>query len=635
MPKELFWKFEPNPADRPDGLDRGGSATFRGRSIRSLARETIQNSLDASDGSGRPVEVRFSIVAETDFDRAGLLATYESCLSSDELNPNQREVLERGRNLLGSSKPIPSLAISDHNTVGLGDGRMRYLVKGDGASPKPETQSLGNRGLGKNSAIVNSGLRTVLYSTLFEESGGSMVRMLQGKASLVSHTDTLGEKRGATGYYGIGNWDPYSESVGPQSLIPEAFRRTEIGTTVIVVDFRPDRGWERELLSSVLDSFYFAVASGRLQVTVDDGKRWKRELDQSSIHRIFDELARDSQDESEISEASTVYNDLLHSEGGGGASAEPSRSEFEGLGRAQTWLRPVEDMVRRIDIVREPGMVVCNAVGKLTGLKRLPSHVKGFVGIVVFESEETNLFLKRMEPPEHDTFQIDWLDDEQERKHARSALDELGRGLRQMIEESIALPPPLHTENATELVDFVADLDEPGGQGGEDNPFAPITISRYSRNIPVPRQRDFATWADDDTDGEFPERSGKRSRSSRRRRVKPSKRGRARAVRRGNDIPLRDARLLIHGQGVEGISFVPERSGLAKLDFRIASEERTQDVPISCEAYDEDGERVDLEAFELEAEEPVKLLLSCQPTIPAGCALMVVATEVKSSENAD
>jgi len=53
------WYFPSRGGAETEGFSNAGLAEFRGNPLQALAREICQNSLDAADGSGRPVRVEF------------------------------------------------------------------------------------------------------------------------------------------------------------------------------------------------------------------------------------------------------------------------------------------------------------------------------------------------------------------------------------------------------------------------------------------------------------------------------------------------------------------------------------------------------------------------------------------------
>ena len=53
------WVFPSRGFAETEGFSNAGLAEFRGNPLQALAREICQNSLDAADGSNRPVRVEF------------------------------------------------------------------------------------------------------------------------------------------------------------------------------------------------------------------------------------------------------------------------------------------------------------------------------------------------------------------------------------------------------------------------------------------------------------------------------------------------------------------------------------------------------------------------------------------------
>jgi hypothetical protein len=53
------WYFPSRAGGETEGFSNAGLAEFRGNPLQALAREICQNSLDAADGSGKPVRVEF------------------------------------------------------------------------------------------------------------------------------------------------------------------------------------------------------------------------------------------------------------------------------------------------------------------------------------------------------------------------------------------------------------------------------------------------------------------------------------------------------------------------------------------------------------------------------------------------
>lgn len=80
----IGWNFPSSNFGTLNGIGEAGIETFKGTPYKSLAREICQNSLDAKDGSGKPVIVEFFCSKEdlcSFHDYATLSNAIDSCLS--------------------------------------------------------------------------------------------------------------------------------------------------------------------------------------------------------------------------------------------------------------------------------------------------------------------------------------------------------------------------------------------------------------------------------------------------------------------------------------------------------------------------------------------------------------------------
>ena len=206
------WEFQANPSEEEEGLGHAGIETFKGAPYSGIARECSQNSLDAAahkpDGSSEQVHLvfRLLLVARDSVPSMDQLQlTLEACSEHAE-NRNQlkaRDFFGRAIAVAGQAR-IAVLLIEDYGTTGLlGPARVgmpfHALVKSSGVSQKADDTAGGSFGIGKNAAFAISGLRTVFYSTRYQD-GPETVSLAQGKSILISHIDSDGPKR-ATGYW--------------------------------------------------------------------------------------------------------------------------------------------------------------------------------------------------------------------------------------------------------------------------------------------------------------------------------------------------------------------------------------------------------------------------------------------------
>ena len=207
MASEVGWKFPPTNGGKEDGWNDPGIANFTGAPLSSLARETIQNSLDARRVDTQPVEVEFEVL-RLSVDVVGGMELRDAVVASaqvaDELGDvGARQALVAARDMLGLAE-FPCLRVSDRNTTGLLEKNWHALVKMQGLSQKEGLLGAGgSHGIGKYAPFAVSALRTVFYWTCYrDQNQRNEVEKFQGKAVLMSHGGAANRTQG-TGFYGI------------------------------------------------------------------------------------------------------------------------------------------------------------------------------------------------------------------------------------------------------------------------------------------------------------------------------------------------------------------------------------------------------------------------------------------------
>ena len=194
MSSNIGWHFPPTGGGTYDGYNDAGVAHFDGAHENTLARETLQNSLDAQEESGKPVEVEFEI-RQIDSSTLGLDElgkAVNACLTEPDLSEKAELALNEAQKLLSATQ-VTCLRIADRNTTGLRGNQWTALVKARGMSLKEEFGAGGSHGIGKFAPFAISPLRTVFYWTKSEEATNSR-ELFQGRAILMSHV-TNGAKR--------------------------------------------------------------------------------------------------------------------------------------------------------------------------------------------------------------------------------------------------------------------------------------------------------------------------------------------------------------------------------------------------------------------------------------------------------
>ena len=109
------WFFAPDGGGEAHGFHNAGVETFKGNTERYLAREAIQNSVDARNDLSLPVKVDFQLV---ELDRDDILGmddlqkTIKRCALSDLLDKNGVKFFQQACQIASEIK-IPALRIRD------------------------------------------------------------------------------------------------------------------------------------------------------------------------------------------------------------------------------------------------------------------------------------------------------------------------------------------------------------------------------------------------------------------------------------------------------------------------------------------------------------------------------------------
>jgi hypothetical protein len=420
------------------GLNNAGVETFKGNFDRYLAREIIQNSLDARDDANKPVTVRFSKqqIKRSDIpDLDSLRESLKRCLEFWRSDKKACAFLERAIEV--ASKPkLTALRASDFNTRGLqgGDkdpsGVWFHLVRCAGSSPKNAGEG-GAFGIGKNAPFAASYLRTVLYSTRNKANE----TIFAGVATLLSYLMPDGATAQDVWYLG----QERGASVRDPELLPELFRRDEPGLDIIILGFPDEDAWDNDLIYSVLDNFWPAVQFGDLEVQIGDKtinksnlaewlKRHSEESDDFAAHLYFNSF---SQPHHHFSE------------------------ELPHLGKCDLYISAGEaELPKKIAMVRKAGMVVW------------PQNFRSiipFCGVFLCRNDVGNRKLSEMEPPKHDV----WDPDHPEKGANKRIYKELVDFIRSKLRDLAPVDP--------EQVITIPGLDKylPDDEDSDENSFAP------------------------------------------------------------------------------------------------------------------------------------------------------------------
>lgn len=386
----IGWNFPGSNFGTLNGIGEAGIETFKGTPYKSLAREICQNSLDAKDGSGKPVVVKFSCSQEdfrTFHDYSTLSNAIESCLTFWKKNDNKKTVafFSNAQKVAGQKK-TPILRISDFNTKGLTGSDKDYntpwqnLVKASGVSDKNDNDG-GSFGIGKSAPFACSNLRTVFYATqdingLYASQGVARLVSFPVKKGLIFQKDSDDITTGI-GYYGEKS---KNQPIRECQSLEQGFMRTVPGTDVYILGFMDKRGWEDEIITSVLDDFLLSIFYGTLEVYLGNVEISKRTLEK--VVETYKDKA--------VS-AYNYYQAMTSQE------AHVITKDFNGLGDVEIHILIQKDLHRRVLMGRSNGM-------KVFDQKNFPSAIQ-FAGVCILQGKNVNSFFREMENPQHNEWQ--------------------------------------------------------------------------------------------------------------------------------------------------------------------------------------------------------------------------------------
>lgn len=381
LQNEMVWYFPTTGHGENDGFSDSLLEYFQGDHEKFIARETIQNAVDARADYEKPVLVVFehlAIPAKSLPDHDNLLDKFNRCLAFVKGQEKAEQFFKASIELL-RGKEVSVLKISDFNTKGLSgsdddvNGNWYRLVKATGTS-SPKGVAGGSFGIGKGAPIAASKLRTVFYSSI-DENGKPV---FQGKARLVSHHDEEKDVRRGVGFYGINGY----KSVRQTDLIPDFFKRDERGTDIFIIGYESGNAWQKKLIKSVLHNFWLAILKGDLEVIVRDG----------SEKAITRDNLRECLDEYDAEDAKFFFESVIN-------STQTFEQELKHLGKVSLFVRKQEDYPGRIMMARKPKMTVQE---KAFRVLREP-----YAGVFTCENDRGNELLRDLEPPAHDKWDRD------------------------------------------------------------------------------------------------------------------------------------------------------------------------------------------------------------------------------------
>lgn len=388
------WHFPSTDGGDEDGINNSGLQTFQGNHETAIARECIQNSLDAVKDTKLPVEVQMQFFEMNTSDIPGVEELREDIKAARKSNANAigAEPFFSDAVKAISEAKISVLRIGDYNTTGLigGDsdksGSWYGLARSNGFSQKSGSESGGSFGIGKNAPFVASGIRTVFYSTLNEKGE----HIFQGKSCLASFEKDDDIKRG-TGQYGQ-EANRGVASIRNKNDIPELFRRTETGTDIFVMGYQhPSKQRKDLLIRAVLDNFFVAIYHSKLVVKIFDSDWLMEDINAETLNDYMTNYFKDEDNEENATWA--YYQAIID-------ATQHFEDNVKPFGKVELFVKTGLGN-KTVLGMRKPLM-------KIHTFKKFKSAYDDFAGVCIVLDDKGNGLLKNIEPPAHNEWNPDF-----------------------------------------------------------------------------------------------------------------------------------------------------------------------------------------------------------------------------------
>ena len=476
----------------PNDADTG---IFEGHPYKSLAKEILQNSMDAKDPAlpdTVPVEVEFSCLKVPVEEIPGfgrlndVVGKCSDYYNTGDDGDKVRLWKEKSDQLI-SQDSVYVLKISDYNTTGL-DGVLKLrgtgwsgLVREKYACNKGHGKG-GSHGVGKFAPYSFSALRTVLYTT--KNLAGETA--FQGKTVLTSFEEN-GQVFHNIGVFGDKN-SPSCPPIMDMNDIPVSFRRERVGTDVIVVGFERDENWKEEITVSILQYCFYAIHLGLLTVRITDEDQ-RIELNKSNLEEYLKEYQKWYEENEHTDDfqftAPRFYSVLSHSK----MQAFPV--DFKGMGEITLFLVVDPDIEgRTIYEMRKFGM----GIQEDRDWRRINTHFNGLLfatGKGARDDTPTNnidSFLRKCADPAHNEWGAAYYKGKE--KEAKTLLDALHYWIRSCI---VAMIPKFDgdSHDAFGLSQFIQNTNNIGDSTEEEDAFSnyePQSLETREAGESVPKK---------------------------------------------------------------------------------------------------------------------------------------------------
>jgi len=451
-------------SDKPGWYGAKWSDFLTGEPLKHLARECVQNTLDARpDDADKPTHIKFELKTVKfseiipDFDT--FTKEFEARVKL-AIEDNDTETKKDAQNSLRyfekciKEDKVQVLKISDFVTSGLTGiesegGKFEKLIFAEGTSTLEGSGFGGSFGVGKFAPFAISALRTVLYSTRVENEGYGF-----GAKSILSYRKIENRENPHTAaqmYLANKNNDNVMIGITDEEVIKKYISlREEVGTDIYVVGIRPriSEKFVSKLVTELSERFFVAIWEEVLTCEViDNGDSFtlNKENISDRLERNYNQYTGNEDGTyptnlnthlkpKQLRPSSDLFMRAYRYE-------DPDRiyrkKKVHGFGEVELYLR-----LNPVDFLGNP--IKANHIiymRKLLMKVEIESYTeqkidKDFIGILLIKNKEGNELALACEPPTHN----EWdptihCKDAIKQKNAEVGLEEISEWIHEILEE--------------------------------------------------------------------------------------------------------------------------------------------------------------------------------------------------------
>lgn len=429
---------------------------FYGHGIAGLVRENIQNSLDGKlQGNNEPVVVNIQIGSINKEDIPGLdeVKARINCLKGK--NSYTKETIRYMQDKMNDDI-VNYISFEDSNTKGLAgaihgqtddpkDTWSIYAynkgVHGEEEDEELEKSRGGSHGIGK----IASNSASDLYMMYFANCDAYGNQHLGGTVQLIEHEYESNYYR-STGYFTKVKQDQINSSktkfMPHENTFNNVFKKDTRGLKIIIPFLREQFNREKDIITSVCDSFFVAILDKKLKVIVNNNI-----IDDKTIVSYIKNSKYYDQDIDNTKKVfTTLYLDTYRKEEPRVIKIESKKDEYEFY---LYFKYDVEIPIGRVGVIRTIGMKIEDKMVK-------GNNKKPFNAILIPKTIKEDEFLKLLEDDSHTKLSCEHIKNLEAQRNATRFINNISREMSKIIEEEIRKNNP--TDGKIDTSDIIYEL---------------------------------------------------------------------------------------------------------------------------------------------------------------------------------